>query len=522
MGALLSRLPLTVILALTAIVELGLNRVGTHLVGPASKEDVLGRIVDQGGLFSFYLTGLLGLCVFTWGAVVLIRDRNLLRLPDRIAVTLLSALFLPLAGMGLVLNLPRSVAPYLNVSYGLLLLALTIGLLRRPGGSNLRAKLGVIYLTAPLLLHCYWLLTQQVPGLQPSGRYSELPMQLFETGEHLLVVGAFAAFLFFAPFPRRATLLAPLPIGLAALVTAGAALFIRFHYAEAAQSAYYGLGINLPPPSLHVLMHLAALYFFVLTVTTLLLRSGSERAAGVGLALVGLSGYQLQLPYQLLLTLTGMTEVVRSALEPSLAQQPQIPPPTADAWTTYLRRLAAACSTPPTSGEAVLLQSEGRLIGHVRGRRDGLPFVVRLLDHQGAVARLEIVVGDPPKEAAPLSLRRSGGCRGGRVVDDSRGATVKLAARELDRQFALRDSTGQAAALFADEQLRDLLVRWLHGWLGIWPQEGLRYAMRPGADGWPLPLAELSFSPDVATTEDLEGLLAMLCSLAARVGAARS
>jgi hypothetical protein len=519
MGALISRLPLTPLLVLSAIVELGLNRIGTHLIGhAAAKDDPLHHIVDVGGLFAFYLTGLLALAVFTWGAVTLIRDRNLLRIPDRMTFTFLAALFLPLALMGLFLTLPKSVAPHLNTSFGLLLLTMTVGFLRRP--APIRAKLGVVYLCAPMLLHCYWLLTQQAPALAPTGRYGELPSQLFETGEHLMVVGAFAAFLFFAPFPRRSSLLSPLPLSFAAFVTAAVAMFLRYRYPDAALAAYHGLGISIPPPAMQVLMHLAALFFFVFTVGVLVGRAGPERSTGIGLALVGLSGFQLQLPYQLLLALSGMLEVMRSSmqLQPGTAEAPPPPP---ESWKAYLRRLAAACSRPPAAGEAVVLQSEGRQIGHVRGSRDGLPFTLRLLHDRDGLTRFEVAVGHPPKDAAPLSLRRTRGSRAGRVTDTGTAPRVRLEDKELDRQFVVRDSTGQVAALLGDVETQTHLQALIHGWLGLWPQEGVHYLTRPGPDGWPVPLAELAFSPEVAATEEIEALLALLSSLALRLKVAR-
>jgi hypothetical protein len=515
MGALIARLPLTPLLVLSAIVELGFNRIGTHLLGPGAPKDALHRIVDVGGLFAFYLTGLLALAVFTWGAVTLIRDRNLLKIPDRMTFTFLAALFLPLAMMGLFFTLPKSVAPHLNTSFGLLLLAMTIGFLRR--AAPLRAKLGVVYLCAPMLLHCYWLLTQQVPSLAPSGGYGELPIQLFETGEHLMVVGAFASFLFFAPFPRRSSLLSPLPLSFAAFATAAVAMFLRYRYPDAAMAAYHGLGINIPPPAMQVLMHLAALFFFVFTVGVLVGRGGSERATGIGLSMVGLSGFQLQLPYQLLLTLSGMLEIMRSSMEiqPSTVEVPPPPPP--ESWKAYLQRLAAACSRPPTAGEAVVLQSEGRQIGHVRGTRDGLPFTLRLLYDRDGLTRFEAAVGHPPKDAAPLSLRRTRGSRAGRVADIGTAPRVRLDDKQLDRQFAVRDSTGQVAALLGDAETQAHVQTLIHGWLGMWPQEGVHYLTHPGPDGWPVPLAELAFSPEMAATEEIEALLALLSAFALRL-----
>jgi hypothetical protein len=516
LGSSFSRLPITLILALSAFCELMLNRIGTHLLGAeVRKTDPIARLVDQAGLFFFYETGFLALILFTWAAIVMIRDRNLLRIPERMAFTFLAALFVPLATMGMIVKLPKAVAPHLNTAFVLLLAVMVIGFLRR--SAPLRAKLGVIYLSAPLLLHGYWLMTQQVPALAPTGRLAELPIQLFEIAEHLLVVGAFAAFLFFGPFPRRANLFSPIPVTIAALTTAGVALLVRYHYPEAVQAAYHGLGINIPPPSVQVLMHLSALFVFVLTLCALVARDGPERSTALGLVLVAISGFQLQLPYQLLLTLSGMMLLIRSTMseegarEPAAAAAPVLP----ESWNGYLPRLAAACARPAESGEAILLQNDGQQIGQVRGQRDGLPFSLRIQQGGSTVQRIEISLGEIPPDPAPIAFERRRGLRGGRPRSPEVAAPRgKLGLPEVDRSFEVHDSTGRAGALLADPSVVTSLLELCHGWLGIWPGRGLLYLAAPGKDGWPLPLAELAFSPELAQTDACEALVALLRSLA--------
>lgn len=520
MGSALSRLPITLILALSAFFELMLNRIGTHLLSAElRKTDPIARLIDQAGLFFFYETGFLALVLFTWAAIVMIRDRHLLRIPERMLFTFLSALFVPLATMGMIVKLPKAVAPHLNTAFVLLLVVLLVGFLRRP--APLRAKLGVIYLSAPLLLHGYWLATQQLPALAPSSM-AELPIQLFEIAEHLLVVGAFAAFLFFAPFPRRANLFSPIPVTIAALTTAGVALFVRYQYPEAVQAAYHGLGINIPPPSVQVLMHLSAFFVFVLTICALVIRGPQDRSIALGLTLVALSGFQLQLPYQLLLTLSGMMLLMRASLTLEGAREPRpLSPavPAAESWNGYLPRLAVACARPAESGEAILLQNDGQQIGQVRGQRDGLPFSLRIQQGASALQRLEVSLGEVPSEPPPIALERRRGLRGGRpprpsAVEAPRG---RLGVAMVDRHFEVHDATGRAPALLSDPDLEQSLLELCHGWLGLWPGRGLLYLAVPGRDGWPLPLAELTFSPELAQTDACEALIALLRSLARRL-----
>jgi hypothetical protein len=412
------------------------------------------------------------------------------------------------------------VVPLLNISFGLLLLGLIWSFMRRP--APLRSRLGVLYLCAPILLHVFWLASRQVPTLVPAD-YSDAMVRVYESAEHLVVVGAFAAFLFFAPFPRLSNLLEPLPMIVATLLTAGVALLAKYQYIETAQAAYNGLRINLPSPSAHGIMHLAALFFFVLTLGTLTIRSPAQRSTALGLYLIAVSGFHLQEPYQLLLTLIGMAQITRAAMEAQRlvsqrAEEAAACVPSPEGWSAYFSRLAAACSLPKGNGEAVQLKNNGQQITYIRGKQEELPFTLRILHNRGELQRLEAVIGKPPRDAAQLSLYRRRGSRGGRVSERSYGSRTKLDDENFDRQFTLQDNTDRASGILSGPGTLEKLERLIHGWLGIWPGEGVRYLAKPGADGWPLPLAEVVFSPEDASTEDVEDLVALLASLAREVG----
>jgi hypothetical protein len=297
---------------------------------------------------------------------------------------------------------------------------------------------------------------------------------------------------------------------------------VRYHYDEAVRAADSGFGLNLPPPSVEMLVPLAAVFFFILTLCTLANHAGTERSTALGLLLVAVSGFHLELSAQFLLTLIGMMLLVRSAIaaapgeERVAGESAPAEAPTCAAWNEYLKRLAVACSRPESSGEAVLLQNHSHQMAHLRGRRDGVPFAVRLLCRAGRVERLEAVMGQPPSDCAPLSLQRTAELRGRRVSQKGAGATVRLQAPDFDERFSLRDATGQAGSLLDDSALRLGMSQMIHGWLGLWPGEGLRYLAQPGKDGWPLPLAEIAFAPEMASTEDLESLMRVLGDLARR------
>jgi hypothetical protein len=218
-----------------------------------------------------------------------------------------------------------------------------------------------------------------------------------------------------------------------------------------------------------------------------------------------------------------MMQVVRASMSAAApaadeADAPARPSslPSSEHWTAYLNRLAETCSLPPGGGEAVQLQNDGQQIAYVRGRRGGLPFSLRMLHDAAGIQRFEALVGSAPKDPAQLSLTRRKGSRGQRVSERGLGGKVKLE-DDFDRQFVIQDSTDRAPDLLSDAVLRGEIERLIHGWLGLWPGEGVRYLARPGADGWPLPLAEVSFSPEDASTEEIEDLLSLLDGLARRV-----
>jgi hypothetical protein len=444
----------------------------------------------------------------------LLRDGRLLSVPARLALAIAAALFLPLAATGLLFKLPAGVAPHLNSGFALLLVVLVLGLVTR--AAPLRAKLGVAYLAAPLLLHCYWLLTQQVPSLAPTGARADLPSRVFEIGEHLVVVGAYAAFLFFAPAPRLSRLLEPLPLVVALSVTGVAGLFVQMAYPMTAQAAYYGLGVNLPSPSFEATIYLAGLFFFAATTSALLARPGPSRSTGLGLLAIALSGYQLQLPYQFLLTTVGMMLLVRAAIASRQAEESSQQPapsrePSAAQWQSFLALLARRCGLrddDERSPEIVLLHNDRNRIIRLRCERDGLSLLLRLMTSAAQIEELELTVGHPPKQPATTSLARRR-LRRGRRVPNGRGPKT-----DFDPQFVLRDASGRASELLSASELRQNLTRWMHGVVNIWPEEGLQYFARPLADGWPVPLAEIVFCAEDATTTELEALIDLLLQLA--------
>ena len=517
----MTRLPLTLILAFSAVCELMLNRVALRLVAQGGVEPALIRAVDLGGLFFFNLTGLLALGVFTWSALVLIRDRDLFRLGPRALLAGLAALFLPMAAAGLFIGLPQAYSVHLNTSFILLSVGLTVGLLTR--AAPIRAKLGLLYLVVPLVLHGYFELTRKVPSLAPTGDLAELPTRIYQASENLAVLGALAMFLFFSPLPRRRNLTSPVPLGLGLLSVSAMGLLMYLFPARVSQLVHLGLGFNLPHPSPAAFLHLAGLFFFVVTVVSLALRRGPSREMALGLILIATSGFYLMLPYQLLLTLVGLLTIIRAAMAMSPGGRTSSASSGAaaagsgdDQWRAFMDHLAVQCADGMGEAEAVVVNTEEHQISQVRGVRRGLPFVLRFVRSGAELEQVALSMGEPMRGRAPVTLVRREGSRGGRIWRRGSGTRVSIGDPGLDRAVIARDRTGELAPLLANAEVRTLLQRHLHGWLDLWPDEGLRYTTRPGPDAWPVPMPEIAFDPEGADVSDLLGLLDLGASLLTR------
>ena len=91
---------------------------------------------------------------------------------------------------------------------------------------------------------------------------------------------------------------------------------------------------------------------------------------------------------------------------------------------------------------------------------------------------------------------------------------VKLHVDSFDERFELHWGADRSTELLR-EHTQDV-ERLIQGSLGIWPGEGVHYVSRPGADGWPVPLAEVVFSAEHASVEEVSELLGLLDAIARR------
>jgi hypothetical protein len=102
------------------------------------------------------------------------------------------------------------------------------------------------------------------------------------------------------------------------------------------------------------------------------------------------------------------------------------------------------------------------------------PVWISLSRRGGAIAELEIVVGEAPPRSPPLTVERRGS---GRLGPRGEGQVVELGDSNFDRAFLLRDRRDVGARLL-DDATRVRLLELCRGWLGVWPRSGVRYHSR--------------------------------------------
>lgn len=530
-STILARISLVWLLVGGAVAEVLFNRLGLRVFGtqPTSvfgasvmgdagaqtKGNSLGlalEIIDWLGLFFVNFTSILALVLCTWALVVLVRDAKLFDLPSRAALVAVATLFLPLAGSGLFWRLSPVLAPFLNATFCGVALILLIAFVRR--AAPWRAKAAVAYIVAVMVLHSYWLYSERLALIASHGLQSMQSVHTQMLTSHLVVAGAAVAYVGFAPVCcKRKALFALGPLATSGVVALAAAILVQVDYVWAELVARYGLGIELPPPaSLLLNVYVAALLPFTLLLLGLIRQRGGPRAVGLGLVLLVLAGGNLRFAYQILLALAGLIQIIRGLMclsdadveDPLVARLPDV-----TQWKVFLNNLVAASQGQPRGGDAVVLQQQGRQVARVCGTQADMPYAVRLLTKGGQIEQLEVDIGHPPKDEPPVALLRRRGLRA-RRLSHRRGPRGK----EFERDFLLRDDTGEFSDLFV--QLIGALRVNVHGWLAIWPAEGVRYVSRPEPSGWPVPLAEVLADATQANTDAFRSLVDFLLDIASK------
>jgi hypothetical protein len=529
-----------------AAIELAVYRLavpGLKPTNPADSPPLWHTALSYWGLFLSYFGSALAVGIILRQLIRFARGHHEYWKPIAYALVVSGAVFATYAVKSLVGAPGEQDTLLLEIGFSVTLVLLICAQLR-PGG-DVAAKVGLMLLAAPLLVHFYrdagvrWVLGDEA-------LVSGIPERIAAYGQWTMVLAALLTPYCFAPRPfvESAGRLAPLVIG--GFVGVVGALVMRQSAEVGVKIAADGLGVDLGagPPASQIALYLIALGSITWTlVACFIAPSAARRRIGVGLGLIVAAGYGFDWPLQYLVGMVGfmtigdaVREVVgeeRSAHAWQAARF-RTPPIAAETWHAYVVALVEALrarglhastvsveepallaqpgqdaapasreQAPDEAGDAQAPGAEDVSRTHVLiTHASAAP--VRLLVERvgGAVQMIEVVGGRDARasgeapawtvEARPE--RRL--ARGAHPPPPRTGAPhVRTGDIAFDRRFHMRDGGGHAARLL-DEGMRARAIALLDGWLAYWPERALVYRVLPGHGAPldnPIPISELAF-----------------------------
>jgi hypothetical protein len=418
---------------------------------------LLGRGSDQPGellgRFTYELVSTFSILLFAL-ALWRVSRAPRYRVVTRLALCLVGGVALLLATLGLWVPLPSNLAFHLRLSltfFALLTVLSTLGTDARP-----RIKLGGALLFLPIALRFLAITWRQLAAFGPLDPTTSELQTLSET---TLVATALLAPLLFRPDGRRAAGIALLP----ALLTFGAALGLMFGDRDVASSLCRMLfGLELPLQPIFGALYALALGAVIYAISALLLAGGRDRLRGQGLLLLSLCGLRLDLPYQVMVASLGFLCLLDACLRPhqQALSRPQ--------FETLIKAAAALLGM----AQVTITGKEGFEVARLQSHKTSdSPVEVVFERRSHAPKIMEVLVGEAPPRDPPFSLTSVDDLTGGA---SAYGPRIETGDPLFDARFRLHDRRGVGSALL-DEPTRVELRSYIKGWLGVWPQRGLRY-----------------------------------------------
>ena len=497
---------LTAALVVVAALEMTVNRLLGHLFATPTCQSILGCLALRAGPFLLYLTGVLALIVVGGGIVGHLLRGELFPRGMRITIGALSMVFLILLAASLLSGqAPARYETHLQTSFGFVTAMVTLAFLTSRSARP-RGRIGLTLLVLPPLLHVASFVASRAGWWRTSWAS---PDTLSLTGEIVLLLAAITSPALLLPSPLGWGRLAP-----ALALAAGVGTF--FFVASVGRPdlvqaiGLYSVHLELPrASSLLGLAYTAALVGYTVTLVSLLLTPGPARLSGLGLALLGLGGYQTASPVELALTLGGIVTLATglSRSTPTTRSPAALSP---DGWRSLLESIAARVSSAPVGIGPDLVEITGSDVpgtdtATVRATRGGRPVELVVRRNQGVVEALAILIGMRP--------------------DGPPDATIEahetwLSRPPAERPSASRHKTGDLAfdrkwgvygkATLADAALRRRWLRHMNGtvrlWLGSAAENEVTTARADGANSGFAPAATAL----LAVTDVVDALGALL------------
>jgi hypothetical protein len=528
-----------------AAIEMAVYRLavpGLKPTNPADSPPIWHTALSYWGLFLSYFGSALAVGIILRQLILFARGHHQYWKPVAYALILSGAAFTTYAVKSLVSAPGEEDTLFLELGFSVTLILLVVAQLR-PGG-DVAAKVGLMLLAAPLLVHFYrdagvrWILGDMA-------LVSGIPERIAAYGQWTMVLAALLTPYCFAPRPfiESAGRLAPLVIG--GFVGVVGALVMRQSAEVGVKIAADGLGVDLGsgPPASQIALYLIALGSITWTlVACFIAPSAARRRIGVGLGLVVAAGYGFDWPLQYLVGLVGFLtigEAVREVVGEERSARAweaarfRTPPIAAETWHAYVVALVEAlrarglrASTVSVAEPALLAQpgadassssasssssaassspgpaaephagGEGGDVGpaaedtsrtHVL-ITDSSAAPVRLLVERvaGAVQMIEVVCGRdarPSGEAPVWTVEARPERRLARVAHPTPPRTGAPHVRTGDATFDRRfhmRDGGGHAARLLDDGMRARASALLDGWLAYWPERALVYRVVPG------------------------------------------
>ena len=455
---------LTAALVVVASLEMVVNRLLGHLFATPTCRGLFGCLALRSGPFLLYLTGVLALIVVGGGIAGHLLRGELFPRGMRITIGALSMVFLILLAASLLAGqAPARYETHLQTSFAFVTAMVTLAFLTSRGGGA-RGRIALVLFVLPPLLHVTSFVASRAVWWHPGWPSAD---SLSVAGEVALLLAAITSPALVLPPQEGWTRLGP-----ALALAAGLSTF--FFVASVGRPdliqaiGLYSVHLDLPRgSSLLGLGYTAALFGYTVTLVSLLLTPGPARLSGLGLALLGLGGYQTASPIELALTLGGILALATGLSRP--ASGPGSPVAlSADGWKTLLQSIAARLASTRTGAEATLIEiGAGDTVGTdtstVRVTRGDRPVELVVRRNQGVVEALTVLVGVRPETAPDATIEAH---------------ETWLSRPPAERPSAARQKTGDVAfdrkwgvygrARLADAVLRRRWLRHLNGTVRLW------------------------------------------------------
>ena len=439
-------------LTAAALAELLLNRLAGRMIRlePTRPGARWPTLIDDLGLFVFEFVTVFAVALLAIAITRVVVFGHGHRRSARVSIAVVG---FPLAALTS-LGVWRNFAPFqfhLQLSFLFITLLLALAVFASP--SRARIKFGTFLLWLPIGLHVTAGLAQRLNHVLI---FSVPPSQLGSIAESFFIGASLLSPLLFL----RRIHLKPIALTAGPLMFGTLSALFVFDRDTTVRLFAYGLGIDLPLYTPAALLYTLAYSCFVFSIVAQIAEHGVSQLRGYGLALIALCGMQLELPFQIATVTVAFFCVVDSALGDEAMVM------TREAFDELVRHAAAALG----SAQVTVTGAKGEECARFH-LPSTPPTAIAIQRRQNAVRELEITVGEVPPREPPFTLQRRGRPRMG---PRGEGAAVATGDQPFDRVFQLHDRRDVGAHVL-DDATRPRLIENIHGWIGIWPQRGLRY-----------------------------------------------